>query len=347
MVCRAVALVILAVSLGAVCIAQMSPMGQNGQYQGPSGPTNWNSSMRNSSSISGAVYTSDNHPLGNARVELRDGKTGMVVSSSYTGAGGQFEFSQIPQGSYQIVASSGSTQAEERVELTSISTSVSLRMPTGSPVANDGNGSKTVSVAQYRVPETAREELKKAREATLKNRTDEAQQHIAKALETAPNYADALTLRAILKLDAKDSDGAVADLQNAIQSDGSYAMAYMVLGSAFNNQLKWDDAIRSLQRGETLAPDAWQVYFEMGRAYAGKGDYESAVRVLDRAQKLAPQEYPLIRLIRAHSLMGLNRYSDAVGELEAYLAKAPAGPDAEQAQRMLEKAKESMSAAQK
>lgn len=347
MVCRAVALAILAVSLGAVCIAQISPMGQNGQYQGPAGPTNWNSSMRNFSSINGSVYASDNHPLGNVRVELRDGRTGMVVSSSYTGTGGQFEFSQIPQGTYQIVASSGAEQTEERVELTSMTTSVSLRMPTGSPVAHDGNGRQTVSVAQYRVPEAAREELKKAREATLKNRVDEAQQHIAKALETAPNYADALTLRAILKLDAKDSDGAVADLQNAIQSDGSYAMAYMVLGSAFNNQLKFDDAIRSLQRGESLAPDAWQVYFEMGRAYAGKGDYESAVRVLDRAQKLAPQEYPLIRLIRAHSLMGLTRYSDAVAELEAYLAKAPAGPDADQAQRMLAKAKESMAAAQK
>jgi tetratricopeptide (TPR) repeat protein len=214
-------------------------------------------------------------------------------------------------------------------------------------VADDGNGRQSVSVAQYRVPEAAREELKKAREATLKNKIDEAQQHIQKALETAPNYADALTLRAILKLDAKDSDGAVADLQNAIQSDGSYAMAYMVLGSAFNNQMKFDDAIRSLQRGESLAPDAWQIYFEMGRAYAGKADYESAVRALDRAQHLAPQEYPLIRLIRAHSLMGLTRYGDAIAELQAFLAKAPAGPDAEQAQRMLERAKESMSAAQK
>jgi Tfp pilus assembly protein PilF len=347
MVSRAVALVVLVVSLAAVCIAQMSPMGQNGTYQGPSGPTNWNTSIRSSSSISGSVLSSDNRPVGNVRVELRDGRTGTIVSSSYTGTGGQFEFSQIPQGSYEIVAFSGTQQAEERVELSSISTSVNLRLPAGNPVANDGNGRQSVSVAQYRVPEAAREELKKAREATLKNRIDEAQQHIQKALETAPNYADALTLRAILKLDAKDSDGAVADLQNAIQSDGSYAMAYMVLGSAFNNQMKFDDAIRSLQRGESLAPDAWQIYFEMGRAYAGKADYESAVRALDRAQHLAPQEYPLIRLIRAHSLMGLTRYGDAIAELQAYLAKAPTGPDAEQAQRMLEKAKESMSAAQK
>jgi hypothetical protein len=115
MVSRAVALVMLVVSLAAVCIAQMSPMGQNNPYQGPSGPTNWNNSMRSPSSISGSVFSSDNRPVGNVRVELRDGRTGTIVSSSYTGTGGQFEFSQIPQGSYEIVAFSGTQQAEERV----------------------------------------------------------------------------------------------------------------------------------------------------------------------------------------------------------------------------------------
>ncbi|HEY6307128.1 MAG TPA: tetratricopeptide repeat protein [Candidatus Angelobacter sp.] len=303
--------------------------------------------MRSFSSISGSVVSSDNRPVGNVRVDLRDSKTGTPMGSAYTGPGGQFEFHQIPQGTYEVVAYSGTQQAEERVELNSPMTSVSLRLPASNAAADDGNGRQTVSVTQYKVPEAAREELKKAREATLKSKFDQAQLHIEKALGVDPDYADALTLRAILKLDAKDSDGAVTDLQKAIQSDGNYAMAYMVLGSAYNNQLKYEDAIRALQRGESLAPDAWQVYFEMGRAYAGKADYESAIRALDRAQTLAPQEYPLIRLIRAHSLMGLTRYGDAVAELQAYLQKAPTGPDAEQAQRMLEKAKASMAAAPK
>ncbi len=303
--------------------------------------------MRNSSSINGSVLGSDNHPVGNARVELRDGRTGTVLSSAYTGMGGNFEFSHVPQGTYEVVASSGMQQVEERVELSSVSTSVSLRLPGARAPANDGNGKQTVSVAQYRVPEAAREELKKAREATLKKKLDDAQQHVEKALGIYPDYADALTLRAILELDAKDSDSAVADLQHAIHSDGNYAMAYMVLGSAFNSQKRFDDALRALARGESLAPDAWQLYFEMGRAYAGKGDYEPAVRALDRAQTLSTQEYPPMHLVRAHSLMGLTRYGDAITELEAYLRKTPAGPDAEQAQQMLEKAKESMAAAQK
>jgi predicted Zn-dependent protease len=303
--------------------------------------------MRGTSSISGSVLGSDNRPMDNVHVELRDGRTGSVVSSAYTGVGGQFQFSQIPQGNYEVVASSGMHQAEERVDLTSGINSVSIRLPTESTVAHDGNGNTTVSVAQYRVPEGARAELKKAREATLKNKIPEAEQHLEKALGLDPDFADALTLRAIIKLDAKDTESAVADLQKAIQNDASYAMAYMVLGSAFNNQSKYDEAIRALQRGESLSPDSWQVYFEMGRAYAGKREYESALHALDRAQTLSPQDYPMIHLIRGHCLIGVGRYGAAITELQGYLAKTPSGPDAEQAQRMLDKARESMAAAQK
>jgi tetratricopeptide (TPR) repeat protein len=345
MVLRAVVLAIVLAGLSASSRAQIGPLGQNGPY--PGGHSTWNSPARDSNSISGSVFSADNQPLGNVRVELRDGTTGTVLGSSYTGAGGSFEFRQLAQGRYEIVAFSGLQQAQERVEVNSMATSVNLRLPTANVPPNDGNGRQTVSVAQYKVPHAAREELRKAREAGLKNKVDEAQHHLQKALELDPDYADALTLRAILKLDVKDSEGAVNDLQRAIQSDGSYAMAYLVLGSAFNTQLKFDDAIRVLERGQSLAPDAWQAYFEMGRAYAGKADYEAALHQLDRAQTLAPQEYPIIRLIRAHALMALSRYSDAAADLQTYLSKNPNGPDAEQARRMLEKAQASMAEAQK
>src|SRR5260370_20535771 len=345
MALRAVILAILLVGLLASSLAQIGAIGQNGPYSG--GHSTWNSPTRNFNSISGAVLSADNHPVGNVRVELRDGNTGTLLSSAYTGVGGSFEFQQLAQGRYEIVAFSGLQQAQERVEVNSMATSVNLRLPAINSPANDGNGRQTVSVAQYKLPQAARQELRKARDASLKNKIDDAQQHLQKALELDPDYADALTLRAILKLDAKNSESAVNDLQRAIQSDGSYAMAYLVLGSAFNAQLKFDDAIRVLERGQSLAPDAWQAYFEMGRAYAGKNDYEAALHQLDRAQSLAPQEYPVIRLIRAQALMGLTRYSDAIADLQTYLLKNPNGPGAEQARKMLDKAQASIAEAQK
>jgi Tfp pilus assembly protein PilF len=313
--------------------AQETPASQGPRTQQSQSMAN---PMRHFNSISGSVRGSDDKPLSDVHVELRDGRTGQVVNSAYTGMGGDFEFTEIPQGTYRVVAFSGTQQAEERVEVSSWNSLVTLRLP--SRKADDDDGRKVVSVASYRVPEKAREELRKAREASTKGRTDEAQTRVAKALEIHPEYADALTFRAILKLTTKDTDGAVTDLQKAIQCDGNYAMAYMVLGSAFNIESKYDEAIRALERGESLEPDAWQAYFELGKAYAGKADFKSSLGQLNRALTLAPQGYPLIRLVRAHVLMQLGQYSDAVIDLQTYLEKNPNGQDSDLAKKMLERA---------
>lgn len=296
--------------------------------------------MRYFNSVSGSVHGDNDQPLNNVQVELRDGVTGAVVSSVTTNRSGDFEFRQIPQGTYKVVAVSGMEEAEERVDANSLNVPINLRIR-GSQARGD-NARSTISVGQYKVPEKAREEFSKAREASLKGKLDEANAHLAKALGLYPDYADGLTLRAILKLSTGDTDSAVADLEKAIRCDANYGMAYLVLGSAFNVKARFDEAITALQRGESLSPDSWQAYFELGKAYAGKNDYEAALHQLDRAQTMAPPDYPLIRLVRAHVFMQLHRYADAVTDLQTFLTKSPNNVDTELAQRMLESAKASM-----
>lgn len=287
--------------------------------------------------LSGTVVTADNKPLADVLVELRGGN-GSTVSSVYTNSSGMFEFPPIAPGNYSVVATSGVDQAQERVEMGSFASSLRLRLPHSS-TATDGNGNTSVSVAQYKVPQKARDAFRKAQQASVKGTNDEAQKQLARALEIYPKYADALTLRAILKIDEKDLPGAVADLQQAITDDENCSMAYLVMGAVFNTESKFDDAIRSLQRGQSLAPNSWQAYFEMAKALVGKAQYEPALRQLDRAQTLAPKEYPPIHLVRAHAMMALNNYSDAMTELQAYLAKAPQGAASQEAQKMLDQAR--------
>jgi tetratricopeptide (TPR) repeat protein len=212
------------------------------------------------------------------------------------------------------------------------------------PVNNQpeaGNTGNTVSVAQYRIPEKARNEFQKAQEASTKLNFDDARKHVERALELCPNYADALTLRAVLNL-ASNTPAAVADLQKAIQCDGNYALAYTVLGSALNMQEKFDEAMQTLQRGQSLAPDSWQTYFEMARSYVGKQDYASALRQLDRAQSLVPAEYPTLLLVRAQANMGLKQYQTAMQELQTFLQKDPNGPNSMAAEKMLRQTRELM-----
>jgi len=142
----------------------------------------------------------------------------------------------------------------------------------------------------------------------------------------------------VLALNRGDSQAAITDLDQAIKADGNYAMAYMVMGSALNMQSKFDEAIRTLQHGQSLAPDYWQGYFEMGKSYIGKADYPAALRQLERAQSLAPADYPLISLLRAHAFLAMKQYPEAMTELQAYLQKDPQGANSAQAHKMLEQA---------
>ncbi len=229
-------------------------------------------------------------------------------------------------------------QASERVDASNFSNTVNVRMQgVGKPT--DGVEGNSISIAQYRVPAKAREAYRKAHEAVEKGKMDDAHKHLTKALELCPNYAEALTLRGVLALNQQDSQAAIADVDKAIQADGNYAMAYMVMGSALNMQSKFDEAIRSLQRGQTLAPNYWQGYFELGKSYIGKADYPSALRQLERAQSLAPEDYPLISLLRAHALLAMKQFPEAMTALQAYLQKEPQGPNSDQARKMLEQAK--------
>jgi len=290
----------------------------------------------NNRSISGTIQDTAGNPLQDVRVELADAN-GTVVNSAYTGPSGRFEFTRVASGSYQIVATSGLQQASERVDATNFSNMVNIRMQ-GSGKPADGVEGNSISIAQYRVPAKAREAYRKAHSELEKGKLDDASKHLAKALEICPNYAEALTLRGILELNRQDSQSAVADLDKAIHADPNYAMAYMVLGSALNMQSKFDEAIRALQRGESLAPNYWQAHFEMGKSYIGKADYPAALRQLERAESLAPEEYPLIYLLRAHALLSMKQFPEAMTALQAYLQKDPKGANAEQAQKMMEQA---------
>ncbi len=329
------ALVLAVVLLGcSICSFAQRPSFGSPTSSMPRSP--FDSPRRDNGSINGTVQDTENKPLKDVRVELTNGN-GVVVNSTYTNSSGSFEFSSIAAGSYTVVATAGLQQSTERVDVSGWSHVVSIRMPANNK-PEDGVAGNAISVAQYKIPGKARDEYRKAHEALQKEKLDDAGRHLAKALEICPNFADALTLRAVLALNHQQAEAAMTDLDNAVKADPNYAMAYMVMGSALNMQSKFDEAIRALERGESLAPNFWQAHFELGKAFIGKADYPAALKQLERAQSMAPSEYALIYLLQAHALLAMKQYPEAMNALQAYLQKEPKGPNSAEAQKMLEKA---------
>ena len=286
-----------------------------------------------------SIRTSQDSPVKDARVEIHD-MSGGVIASGYTNAGGILEVSgRFASGTYEVTATHGLIEARDQFHISGGGASMSLRFPADTDQENAAGGNATVSVAQYKVPDKARKMFRKAQEALGKSKIDEATENLRKALEIYPKYAEALCLRGVLKIDRQDSDGAIADLDEAIQIDSSYAMSYFALGAVYNLMSRFDDALRALERGTTLAPTAWQGYFEAAKAQIGKADYIAALKQLDKAQVLSRQNYPLINLLKGHTLLALKQYPEAMVELEAVLQKAPKDPQSNAAQQMLTRAR--------
>jgi tetratricopeptide (TPR) repeat protein len=186
-----------------------------------------------------------------------------------------------------------------------------------------------------KVPEKARDENKKAREAMQKRDVAGAWKHVNKALQITPQFAAALTTRALLELDDNKSDSAIADLEQAVKLDAGYGLSFLVLGAAYNQRLHFDDAIRALDHGVALMPNYWQAYFELGKSYLGKNDLPHAKEQLDRCSQQAPPDYAPLHLVRANLDLAMKDYPAAMTELEAYLDRDPNSPSADQARKAL------------
>ena len=285
--------------------------------------------------LSGFVRDSNGKPVKDARIEVQNRDNGQIVSSGYTNPGGSFQISNLPTGNYELVVTAGLAESRQPVSLEGSDQEMMVSLPTYNPGANTG-GKDSVSVAQLRVPERARNAFHKAQEAARKQNVADANKYVDEALQAYPRYADAMTMRGILKLDTNHYNEASQDLEQAIQFDPNYPLAYIALGATYNLMSHWDDALRVLNRGTTLNPDSWQAYFEMGKSFLGKADYPAALQQFNKTQQIQPQ-YALVHLVKAQALLCMKDYANASTELEAYLKSEPNGTQSAQARETLDK----------
>src|SRR5438067_10443795 len=68
-------------------------------------------------SISGNVRSLNDSPVGNARIEVHDVRTGQYVNGTYTGANGAFEITNVPNGNYEIAVTQGLHESREQVSV--------------------------------------------------------------------------------------------------------------------------------------------------------------------------------------------------------------------------------------
>lgn len=284
-------------------------------------------------SIEGTVRSAGDRPLADIPIELLSLSHGTTLVTSSNSAG-VFKF-ELSEGDYLVTATLATGTVTNQVRAAPGQNWVDLRMP-GKDNNPRAESQPTVSTAQLRVPEKARNALQKAHDAAIRKNTADAALYVDKALQLHPLYADALAMRAVLERE-KYPETALVDAMKAVEYDPNYGMGYVALGSVYTALSRFDEAVRSLDHGIALMPASWQGYYEMSRALAGKRNYIEALRHLERACSLAPKSYPFFHLSKAAIFDGLNITSAAVTELQGYLREDPKGEKALEARKVLDK----------
>jgi tetratricopeptide (TPR) repeat protein len=282
--------------------------------------------------ISGTVRSTKQERVPDATILLRNSAgTVMTVPNPLDGS---FELQGLPAGEYELVVQNGLAETRTSISVSAGANFVTLTLPsTGKPGENDGS---MVSAAQLAVPKKARHEYEKAENAAQKSKWAEANQRLQKALVIWPKFAEALVLRAIIERNQYSSEQAITDAEKAVESDPAFGKAYVVLGAAYTDVNRWDDAVRALDHGVRIAPDYWQGYYEMSRTLLLEKDFAGALQHAQKALDVGHTNFAMLHLIKGYSYLGLSNQPAARTELETYVKLEPKSDAALRVRTILE-----------
>lgn len=277
-------------------------------------------------SIHGRVYGPNGKPV-TTRVRVRLETPGIATLSSVTDEDGNFVFSSLDPGEYNLVIEGGS-EYENHAERAWIDRAL-------------GTGARRVALTVHlranplsdpafaSAPKHAIEAYKKGKEAARAGKTDKAIEHFESALSAYPTLAPALTEVGVQYLKAGQVDKAVGRLENAVKLAPEDFYSRLNYGIALLNQKKFpqaEDQLRlALKKSET-SPTA---HMYLGLALMSQQKLDDAEKELMLAVNSNSNEVAMAHRYLGGIYWGKRDYQRAADELETYLKLSPKAADAE------------------
>jgi len=282
--------------------------------------------------IHGLIATAQGQPVAGATVELRDLR-GIKMAVGSTDDTGRFALTAVANpGKYILLVTKELQITDEQILVDQGEREVAITLPgTAGSAAAKSQQLYTVSAQQLRVPEKARAHLKLAQQEFSRLNLSGAEQEIDQALQIDSMCAAAFSMRAVLRLAARDPKRAIEDAVRALAIDSDEAEAYVALATAYNSLGEFHAAETAAQQALSRQPDFWQGRLELAKALYGEGRFVLALRELDELSN----DFPDVHLVRANILQRLDRSQEAAEEFGQFLRQAPNDPRSEQVKRII------------
>jgi tetratricopeptide (TPR) repeat protein len=265
------------------------------------------------------IVTTRGVPVADATVEIRD-LHGIKVGTSHSDVVGDFEIKLVAEpGDYILLAAKELRVIDQRITVDGVDVEVSLALPAVTNNVAPQPVGYAVSATALRIPGKAWDHLRSAQREFQKGSLVAASVEVNRALQIDRQFAQAYSMRALVKLAMKNQRGAVEDAERAALLDPLDAAAYLTLGTAYNTLHEFEKAEQAQQRALSLRPDAWQAQLEWAKSLCGQGRFVLALRELE----LLDKDFPDVHLVRGNVLMRLGRRQEASGEFALFLRQAP------------------------
>jgi tetratricopeptide (TPR) repeat protein len=258
---------------------------------------------------------------------------GLPFANSVTDSGGRVDFLPDQSAVYIIRAKQpGYKEATARLDLQNTHNGyavLTLKRDPNQPGPADAGGG-TISVGELAIPNAARKEFDKATQALQNHNLDEGVSHLKKAIELHDNYPQAYTQLGTAYNQQKKWQDAQGALQKAIQLDPNETDAYFQLGATLNQEKDYAGAEKALKRGFQLVPEPPEgaaVHFELGFACFSQGRWQEAEPQAEKTIAARP-DFALAHWLMAQIMLKKGDGQEAINEFQTYLNLDPNGPAA-------------------
>lgn len=181
----------------------------------------------------------------------------------------------------------------------------------------------------------AKEALDKGLSALREGNLAEAERHLTKAMELAPQNPDVLYLEGVLCLRREKWVDAQTVLEKAARLDPRHARVEAALGTALANQGKFAEAIAPLEKSLQIGPSGWETHWTLARAYYYHKQFAEALALSQQALRESNGKAPEIEILVAQALSATGRYEDCAQALRNFLKNHNDHPEAATARRYL------------
>jgi Flp pilus assembly protein TadD len=205
------------------------------------------------------------------RVLLLDASRRAIVADTYCSFNGNFDFSSVPSGIYDLQVRNLNGEVIHQTSV-SLPSATNLVIKLGNRTQNISGKSVSAKRLAHKVPKQAKKDFDKAREELLSGKTAHVEERLTRAVQTDPEYFDALsalgavylqtgrfaqsieTLNRAMAIDKNDSAAcsnlALAYLQVAKLSEAETAARNSIDANALNPRARFFLAISLLEQGK-------------------------------------------------------------------------------------------------